>query len=44
MSGVLKSAIGKRLEGDRPSAFQATLAALAAGVAAAGLTYRLMRS
>jgi hypothetical protein len=44
MSGVLKSAISKRIEGDEPSALQATLAALAAGVAAAALTYRLMLS
>jgi hypothetical protein len=44
MSGVLKSAVGKRLEGGKPSAFQATLAAIAAGVAAAVLTYKLMRT
>jgi hypothetical protein len=44
MSGVLKSAFAKRVRGDRPSVLQSTLAALAAGVAAAALTYRLMRS
>ena len=44
MSGVLKSAIAKRVSGDKPSVFQATLAAAVAGVAAAALTYRLMRS
>jgi hypothetical protein len=44
MSGVLKSAISKRVQGDKPSVLQATLAALVAGVAAAVLTYRLMRS
>ena len=44
MSGVLKSAIAKRVQGAKPSVFQSTLAALAAGVAAAALTYRLMRS
>jgi hypothetical protein len=44
MSGVLKSAIAKRVQGDKPSALQATLAARAAGAAAAVLTYRLMRS
>ena len=44
MSGVLKSAIGKRIEGDKPSVFQAMLAAMAAGVAAAALTYKLLRT
>lgn len=44
MSGVLKSAIGKRMEGNKPSVFQATLAALAAGAAAAAVTYKLMRT
>jgi hypothetical protein len=44
MSGVLKSAIAKRAEGRKPSVLQATLAAMAAGVAAAVLTYRLIRS
>jgi len=44
MAGAVKSAFAKRLQGDRPSALQATLAALVAGIAAAVLTYRLMRS
>ena len=44
MSGVLKSEISTRVHGDKPSASPATLAALAAGVAAAVLTYRLMRN
>jgi hypothetical protein len=44
MSGVLKNAISKRVQGDKPSVFAATLAALVAGAAAAALTYRLMRS
>ena len=44
MSGVLKSAISKRLQGDKPSVLQAMLVALVAGIAAAVLTYRLMRS
>jgi hypothetical protein len=44
MSAVLKNAISKRVQGDKPSVLQATLASLAAGVAAAALTYRLMRS
>jgi len=44
MSGALKSAIGKRVQGDKPSVLQATLAAVVAGVAAAVITYKLMRS
>ena len=44
MSGVLKSAISKRLQGDKPSVLQAMLVALVAGIAAAVLTYRLLRS
>jgi hypothetical protein len=44
MAGVLKSAISKRVQGDKPSVLLAMLAALAAGIAAAVLTYRLMRS
>jgi uncharacterized membrane protein len=44
MSGVLKSAISKRVQGDKPSVLQAMLVALVAGIAAAVLTYRLMRS
>jgi hypothetical protein len=43
MSGVLKRAVLKRVQGGKPSAFQAALAALAAGVGAAVITYRLMR-
>jgi hypothetical protein len=44
MSGVLKSAVAKRVSGDKPSPFLAALAALAAGAAAAVITYRLIRS
>jgi hypothetical protein len=44
VSGVLKSAIGKRVEGDKPSVLHAALAAFVAGVAAAALTYKVMRS
>jgi hypothetical protein len=44
MAGVLKSAIAKRVGGDRPSPFHAGLAATVAGAAAAVLTYRVMRS
>jgi hypothetical protein len=44
MSGVLKRAISKRVQGDKPSVLQSALAAAAAGVAVAALTYRVMRS
>ena len=44
MSGLLKSAISKRVQGDKPSVLQAMLVALVAGIAAAVLTYRLLRS
>jgi hypothetical protein len=44
MAGAVKGAFAKRLQGDRPSVLQATLAAAVAGAAAAVLTYRLMRS
>lgn len=44
MAGVLKDAVGKRVQGERPSPLQASLAAVVAGVAAAVLTYRVLRS
>jgi hypothetical protein len=44
VAGAVKNAFAKRLQGDRPSVLQATLAAVVAGGAAAVLTYRLMRS
>ena len=44
MSGLLKSAISKRLQGDKPSVLQAMLVALVAGIVVAVLTYRLLRS
>jgi uncharacterized OsmC-like protein len=44
VSGVLKSTLAKRLQGERPSPLQASLAAAAAGVAAAVVTYRVVRS
>jgi hypothetical protein len=44
MSGALKTAIAKRAQGDRPSMLQAAVASLAAGVAVAAFTYRLIRS
>jgi hypothetical protein len=44
MSGALKSAIVKRVEGNKPSPLHAAVASLAAAAAAAVITYRLMRS
>lgn len=44
MSGVLKRAISKRAQGNRPSVLQSALAAAVAGAAAAAITYRVMRS
>jgi hypothetical protein len=44
MSGVLKTAVAKRARGDRPGVFEAAVASVAAGVAVAAFTYRLIRS
>ena len=44
MSGLFKSAVAKRMQGGKPSVVQSAAAALAAGIAAAVFTYRLMRS
>jgi 1,4-dihydroxy-2-naphthoate octaprenyltransferase len=44
MSGALKSALSKRVSGDRPSTAHAAVAAVVAGAAAAALTYRVIRS
>jgi len=44
MAAAVKKAFAKRMQGERPSVLQALLAAIVAGVAAAVLTYRLMRS
>jgi hypothetical protein len=44
MSGTLKRAIARRVQGEKPSVLHAASAALAAGAAAAVVTYRLMRS
>jgi hypothetical protein len=44
VSGTLKSAIVKRVEGNKPSALHAAAAALVAAAGAAVITYRLMRS
>jgi hypothetical protein len=43
MSGFIKGALEKRMAGDRPSPVYAALAAVAAGVATAVLTYRVIR-
>jgi hypothetical protein len=44
VAGAVKNAFAKRMQGDRPSVLQSSLAAVVAGAAAAVLTYRLMRS
>jgi hypothetical protein len=44
MWGALKETVAKRIQGEKPSVLKAMLVALAAGIAAAVLTYRLMRS
>ena len=41
--GILKRAIADRIKGDRPSPVRAAGAATAAGIAAAVLTYRVLR-
>jgi hypothetical protein len=42
--GALKSAVAKRVSGDRPSPVHAALAAVIAGAMAAAITYRVVRS
>jgi hypothetical protein len=44
MTGFIKGAVEKRMAGDRPSPVYAALAAAAAGLATAVLTYRVIRS
>jgi hypothetical protein len=44
VSGLVKDTFARRLRGDRPSPLRAGLAAAAAGVAVAALTYRAVRS
>jgi hypothetical protein len=41
--GVFKSAVQKRIQGDKPSPVHAVLASAVAGAAVAVTTYRLMR-
>ena len=44
MANLLKGAVASRLAGDKPSPVTAALAAVVAGVAAAAVTYKLLRS
>ena len=44
MASLLKGAVAKRLSGDNPSPVTAAMAAVVAGVAAAVVTYKLLRS
>jgi hypothetical protein len=44
MAGFVKGAFEQRMSGDKPSPVKAALVAVAAGAAAAVLTYRVMRS
>jgi len=43
MSGFLQRVVADRVSGGRPSPVRAMIAAAAAGAAAAGVTYRLLR-
>jgi hypothetical protein len=43
MAGMVKRALAERVGGKRPSPLRAVVAAAAAGVAAAGITYRVLR-
>jgi hypothetical protein len=43
MLGILKRAVAERAGGKRPSPARAIVAATAAGAAAAGITYRVLR-
>jgi hypothetical protein len=44
MANFVKNTVAKRLEGDRPSVVRALLVAVAVGMGAALLTYKLMRT
>jgi hypothetical protein len=44
VSGLVKSAIETRIGGGKPSPLRAALVAAVAGVAAAALTYKVLRS
>ena len=43
MAGFVKQVVTDRMGGKKPSVFRAVAAAGAVGVAAAGLTYRVLR-
>ncbi|HEY1596046.1 MAG TPA: hypothetical protein VGF74_11665 [Thermoleophilaceae bacterium] len=43
MTGMVKRVLAERAGGNRPSAPRAIVVAAAAGVAAAGITYRVLR-
>jgi hypothetical protein len=43
MAGFVKNVVTDRMGGKKPSVFRAVAAAGAVGVAAAGLTYRVLR-
>jgi hypothetical protein len=44
VANLLKGAVAKRLSGDKPSPVTAAMVAVVAGVAAAAVTYKLLRS
>jgi hypothetical protein len=44
VTGFVKRAVADRIAGRQPSPFRAIAAATAAGAAAAGITYRALRS
>jgi hypothetical protein len=44
MRGIIGKAVADRAGGNRPSPLRAAAAAVVAGVAAAGVTYKLLRS
>jgi hypothetical protein len=43
MKGVIKRAVSERISGKKPNPARAIVTAAAAGVAAAGITYRVLR-
>jgi hypothetical protein len=43
MTGIVKRVVAERIGGKRPSPVRAIVAAAAAGAAAAGITYRVLR-
>jgi hypothetical protein len=43
MTGIIKRAVSERIHGKRPNPARAIVTAAAMGVAAAGITYRVLR-